>query len=441
MFNRLPTWLWVIIGVIALAIIINPYQALDILLFALLLLILGQILLQEKLILVFLIIRPTLDYWRDISIFHYQNLSLNLNAALAILFLIWSAWILTKYWPQLKKLPLLLVFSLFTILTFVSTFYSVSPFTTLIESVKLLSLVTFFYVTYILIKNNKLKAKELLLSIIISALIPLLIGLLQIFTGSGLSTFGLHGRIYGTFAHPNVFAFFTLFLLFLHTHYSTIQPAEFWQKHVELKWLTYILLTALLLFTYTRAALVGLLVFFIIIGIRRYKKMLIWLIASLTLFYLLFYPLNAFLIKNYNYSLQQIPLLERVTSRNEEADSIAWRQSLLRETLPLIQAQPFLGYGYGTFPIVWEANRSSQHQWDDSAEAHNDYLRILLELGLLGLILYLLLLAKLVYRYKHSLYLFAWLAVFIVLGLSDNMLHHTPVMWLMWSWWGGNLES
>ena len=56
----------------------------------------------------------------------------------------------------------------------------------------------------------------------------------------------------------------------------------------------------------------------------------------------------------------------------------------------------YVGYGFGAFERVWSDNRSLDHQFDDSAEAHNDYLRIALELGLVGLFVYVALLARLV---------------------------------------------
>ena len=87
------------------------------------------------------------------------------------------------------------------------------------------------------------------------------------------------------------------------------------------------------------------------------------------------------------------------------------------------------------------------HLWDDSNEAHNDYLRFALELGVLGLGVYGLFLLSLLLRaaeeYRRSeerallsLHLVAWILAFAAMSLADNMLHHTPVMWLTAIWWG-----
>ncbi len=395
----------------------------------------------EKFLLLFIILRPTLDYFRETVIFSTERLTLNLNAVFALLLFFWSLAMLAKYWREIKPAPLRLALPALSVLMLASAFWSVSPFTSLIESVKFLDITALFLFSYVLVKEKKVSLREIIISIIVSAIIPILAGLIQLFTGQGMSTFGLHGRIYGTFGHPNVFAFFLLFLLFLLIQY---RKSIFWQKHKSLLCTFYFLLFTLLLMTYTRAAWVGLLVFLMAIGILKYRKMLAWLISGLVLFYLVFYPLNNFLIQHYNFSLQkELPLLSRTTERSEEADSFEWRKSLVRENIPLIRAKPLLGYGYGTFPLVWEANRSMEHFWDDSAEAHNDYLRLTVEIGILGLLVYLIILGRLLQANiaASNLYLTAWIVTFIVVSVSDNMLHHTPVMWLMWSWWGAMLAA
>lgn len=439
-------WLAVISVITALFVIINPITSLDALLIITLFFIIGHIFLQEKLILVFLIIRPTLDFWRDITLFQYENTTINLNAALSILLFGWLVITLVKYRQAIPRVPFYLILAIFCLLIGASSIYSISPLTTIIESIKFYNLALLFVVSYILIKKEIIKPSEFLKAFIIGAIIPLTLGLWQMISGAGITTFEIRGRIYGTFAHPNIFAFFALFLLFFHTQYSTIQPTKFWQTNKELKFIAYFILILLLAMTYTRAGLIGLAIFLIIIGIFKYRKLLFGLILATSLFYLLFFPINSWLVNNTTYNLQKISIINRITARNEDADSLEWRRALIRETAPIIKTKMWLGYGYGTFPYVWEQNRSSQHLFDDSAEAHNDYLRLALEIGLIGLGIYLIFLLKLsLISFKtilkksnrnDNLYFFAWVMTFVALSVSDNMIHHTPVMWMMWSWWG-----
>ncbi|MBI2989789.1 MAG: O-antigen ligase family protein [Candidatus Magasanikbacteria bacterium] len=448
------TYAWLIpaLFLTGLGIILNPRPSFDILLAALAILMLGQAILKDNLILLFLLLRPALDLWRDLVLFEYQDFAVNLNAALALVMLLWLLSMLYKYRHSVRSVPPMALFALMSGLMFASAFYSVSKITTLVEAAKFLNIVCIFAVSYLLIKEKKLSKQTLLITLIVSALIPLSLALYQLFTGSGISTFGLRGRIHGSFAHPNVFAFFTLSFLFIQIQYSALAKHVLFVKYKYLDKILYTLLAILLLFTYTRAAWIGLAVFLFVLGIVYNTKLLHRFILGIALSYALFFAINSVLIHYYDYSLREIPLVERLTGRNEDADSLAWRQALVRETLPIIRARPYFGFGYGTFPTVWEENRSLGHLWDDSAEAHNDYLRMALEIGLIGLALYILLLISLIAlvfrlfrrearsgkRYQY-LCLLAWLISFAVLSFSDNMLHHTPVIWLTASWWGASL--
>lgn len=435
----------------ALAVIVNPYAGIDIAMVGITLLIVGHVLFKEKLLLAFLILRPTIDIWRDVSLFSYREFSLNVNAGFAILFFAWSLVVLFIHRDKIFKTPLVPGFVVLSLIMLGSAAYSLSSLTTLIESIKFINIIAIFAIAYTSIKEHIFSIKELLLAIVISAIIPAAFGLWQIVAQGGISTFGLHGRIYGTFAHPNVFAFFIVSLLFLHIQFGAIKPLAMWEKSKDIYYGIYVLLFGLLIMTYTRAALVGFLIFLLVLGVLKYRKLLAVTIATVVGFYLLYFPVNAFLIRTMNYSLTEIPIIARVTSVNEDADSFAWRQALIRENIPIIYNNPVLGYGYGTFPLVWEDARGDQHFWDDSAEAHNDYLRFAVEIGVVGLVLYGALLLLLLYivgkpimgahGHQEYLYLFAWVVSFVAMSFTDNMLHHTPVMWMMWAWWGAALAS
>lgn len=472
--------------VILILILLNPLTSLDLALVSLFLLILGHIVLREKLLLVFLLLRPTVDYWRDLPLFTYRDTTLNVTDAIALLFFLWSLWMLWQYRRQWQHLPLTLVFINLIGLMSVSALWSVTPATTIIETVKFFNLAMFFWLGYGFVKNRRITLSELTLAIFASAIVPGLLALAQMFTGAGLATFGLRGRIYGTLGHPNVLAFLMLSLIILHTQYSVIEPTDFWKKNHVLRLALYALLSILLLLTYTRVTLIGLVIFLLIIGLAKYRRLLAGLAVGISAFYLIFFPLNDWLINHANYSLTRLPVIGRLTARNDDADSIGWRLSLARETLPIIQARPWLGYGFGAFPTVWSENRGARHFWDDSAEAHNDYLRVVLELGVVGLLLYIMLLLGLListgkklqeikinsnklkinytklqktnflkfflilfnfFQFKSDrgeakyLHVFAWILIFVVMSLSDNLLHHTPIMWLTFAYWGAALSE
>ena len=439
-------WLSLLVLVV---ILLNPLASIDIAVLVLFLLILGHILLREKLLLVFLLLRPALDYWRDLPVLTYRDTTLHATDAIAILFLFWAGGMIFSYRREIRHIPLrLTILSLSAFMT-ISIFWSVVPFTTLIETIKFLNLALFFWLSYCFVKHKRLTPRAVALAIVGSSIVPILFAFGQLFTNTGVATFDIRGRIYGTFGHPNVFAFLMLSLIILHTQYSTIAPTDFWKKNHSLQLTAYSLLAALMLLTYTRVTLIGLLIFLLIIGITKYRALFAGLVVGISMFYLIFFPLNDWLIKHANYSLTSIPVIGRLTVRNDEADSIGWRLSLVRETIPIIASRPLLGYGFGSFSQVWSDNRSLAHQFDDSAEAHNDYLRLALELGLIGLALYIGLIGRigqiaakqLAQNKIGALHLFAWVMVFAAVSLSDNMLHHTPIMWLTFAYWGATLAT
>jgi O-antigen ligase len=79
-------------------------------------------------------------------------------------------------------------------------------------------------------------------------------------------------------------------------------------------------------------------------------------------------------------------LTTRVTSIEKETRteiSGGMRLSIDRDTLGMFRRKPVLGWGLGTFPVVYPQFRSFYTNFFVN-EAHNDYLQLLAEMGLLG---------------------------------------------------------
>lgn len=443
-------------------VIINPLPILDLAVIGIIILVAGQALLKEKILLLFLAVRPALDFWRDTTLVAGQNV----NAILAMVFFGWSIAMLIKHRAKIPGTPLVGFFAITGAWFLYSASHSLDPLVSIVETVKFLNVGFIFFLSYIFITHKIIKPLEIVTAIAAGAIVPLLVGLSQIIFRTGITTFEIQDRIFGTFAHPNVFAFFVMFLLFLHHHYSSMAPTVFWETHYVAKFATYGILITLLLFTYTRAAWVGLAIYAVMMAFLSYRRPSLKILYVLTGVYLLLFPVNDWLTRNTSFRPDQYTLLARLTTRSEEADSVDWRLNLLRSNVKLVIKGPrtLEGYGYGTFPIVWEHDRPESHNADDSAESHNDYLRLSVEVGLVGLALYCLLLVRLAwiagrlvltppssYKLLHTskttwlrrlrerdlhLFLFGSIVVFGVVSLSDNMLHHTPVMWMLWSMWG-----
>jgi len=94
-----------------------------------------------------------------------------------------------------------------------SIFYSIDTFTSIREFIRIATIFLLYFLAYKLIEDKK-DFYLLLKIILISYIIPAIVGLIQFFNNSGMTDdFGGFQRIYGTFAHPNLFAFYTFFIL------------------------------------------------------------------------------------------------------------------------------------------------------------------------------------------------------------------------------------
>ncbi len=280
-------------------------------------------------------------------------------------------------------------------------------------------------------------------SIVISAIPPITLAFYQLVTKTGMTIDEISNRIYGTFAHPNVLATFSLLLLIVVVNeFINIKKED--TKKINLLKIFGIILLATIAFTYTRIAWIGTAVLFISIGLIYYQKILLYTLGTIVLIYTIFYPVSSYLKTNYNINLQANDIISRLTTRNQDYDSISWRTDVITKVVPLFRAKYLIGYGYGTFPRVWDDNKDIQNIWDNTSEAHNDYIKIALESGIIGLILFLTIFASLLYKqiiiafknnFKNIIFLMS-IFVYLVLSLSDNMLHHTPVIWWFWAVWG-----
>ncbi|EKD42896.1 MAG: O-antigen polymerase [uncultured bacterium] len=258
---------------------------------------------------------------------------------------------------------------------------------------------------------------------------------------------GTANRIYGTFAHPNILATFSLllFIFLFHKYQNYLRhdtkilkliPNWFKESKKDLYPLALFVLITLVTLTYTRIAWIGLTAFIIMIGLYYKRRETIKTIAALAIIYIMFFPINLYLINNFNVNLQDNALIARLTSRNMEADSISWRANLTNKTLPLWLKRPLIGYGYGSFAKVWDDNKGVDNIWDSTSEAHDDYLKVGFEVGIIGLILYIAIFCGLILHSRTNFVFMASVIVYLILSVSDNMLHHTPVIWWWWALWG-----
>ena len=379
------------------------------------------------------LIRPSLDILSQIEFQIYSNLpTINLNViigGLVFLILIFFFFINVK---KIYSTPLFYPIFIFIGLCFLSIFYSIDTFTSIREFIRIVTIFLLYFLAYKLIEDKK-DFYLLLKIILISYIIPAIVGLIQFFNNSGMTDdFGGFQRIYGTFAHPNLFAFYTFFILgLLISLLLTSQKTSSLIFNKKIIIIAIGLSVFLLFATYTRSALACLSFFVLIFGILKYRRML--LVGAL-LFLAAYFLSDVFRER----------LWELISL--DPYGSIVWRFKLWKDILPLSLWQPWFGYGLGTFEKLTEFYRGFKL---GSLNAHNDYLKIFVENGIIGLISYfwiiiglLLYLLKIFKRIINQEKFFGMgiLVIFLSLMIAasfDNILQTTALQWNLWIIFGG----
>ncbi|MBE0478937.1 O-antigen ligase family protein, partial [Candidatus Aerophobetes bacterium] len=201
-------------------------------------------------------------------------------------------------------------------------------------------------------------------------------------------------RLFSTFGNPNYLAAYLTAALHLGALLFFVQRGKW-----KILWIAIIsILYASLLMTHTRGAWVALffsslfvLTLLILYAGRFFKKnkrsliLLTVVIAAITLIYSTPNPLN----------FGKTNLVQRSLSVVDFKSTARQRLLIWNAALELIREKPFLGWGVGTFGIHYpeaqgkflsrEENRGYLPQTNRSINAHNDYLHIWVEKGLVGL--------------------------------------------------------
>lgn len=315
----------------------------------------------------------------------------------------------------------------------VSFLYSWAPGETIGELLRILS----FFLLYLAARElivDWSAFRRIALAFAGSMLIPVIVGFYQVITQTGLTFADSTNRAYGTFGHPNVMAFYlVLGISFLFLNWPLLKT------RLHSRWVILGLLSLGLFLTQTRGAWLGLIVSFAVIGIIRYRRVFLGGLFGLAMLVAILPTVNSVTTSVFNLDLQTVPGVKEVIARQADQSSYQWRLDVWTEMSRRFYERPIGGFGLGSFPTV----RSLQvFDFFQGVGAHNDYLRILIELGMLGALAYIALIVSIfiylgrLYRFlgQHSLALpvlslIGFSAAFVVMSLFDNLLQSTPVMW------------
>ena len=111
--------------------------------------------------------------------------------------------------------------------------------------------------------------------------------------------------------------------------------------------------------------------------------------------------------------------MQHVDSTNIESSSMGMRMVLWKHTIELIQDRPLLGFGTGGFEEAYSQKIKDNPDWEKNImhDPHNQFLKIWVEMGMFGLIVFLSMLTSSLFQKSSKMYfhlgigvLLAWCA-------------------------------
>lgn len=371
-----------------------------------------------------LFIRPLIDKFSDNFSLSVENINLNTSAILGTLVIILLLIFILKNASLLKKVPLKKSWIFFLLITAASMIFSINLSSSFYEAIRIISIFLVFVSVFIITEKEN-DYRNILYAIICSAVIPFLFATYQLATGTGLGgTTGIESRLFGTFSHPNPFASFVFLVLAVSIFFFLKEKTkrQKWILGIFIIWGIFLLIQ-----TYSRGAWFAFAIFLMIIAALRYPKVLLLILIS---FFVLFMASDT--------------IQDRIEDiYNPPADSsVRWRFAQWERMYGLFLKEPLTGYGIGTETIVHQRefgpNAGNQY-------THNDFLRVSLETGIVGLFSYSLLvfttLFKLISLYgkeknpwirDFGLFVLALFVAILTFSLTNNTLRETVTQWTLW---------
>lgn len=252
---------------------------------------------------------------------------------------------------------------------------------------------------------------------VVSSIVPMAVAGYQFLTGTGLHDSGDFARVQGTFTHPNPFAIYLTLLIVMGA--AVLRYLSPGRKLVLLLfmggWGTCLLLT------YTRSAWLATVAGVLTVGLYQGKKA-VAIVGLVLIGVMLLAPSTA----------ARFADLERdQTVSGATGNSLLWRFAYWKQALDL-NHDPLLGNGL----------RSVRETTDAEKEPHNDFIRVFVETGAIGLFAYLWFISSLWRTGKRAIHntgegLFRGVAVgffgcvvaFLLLSIVSNVITQLGILW------------
>lgn len=394
------------------------------------------------------LIRPSVDILGYISVPDFPFL--NLGSGIAILNIILSGLYIYQNRNSIKlsKIPLFKLFFLLLSIYFIFSFTGISLAVGLQETIRVVSFIILYFVGWVYV-NHQDRFFNLIRLVVYSSIIPLIVAYIEYFSGSGLYTNpGFENRIAGTFGHPNVLAYFSVIVLALigavwFYRGSNINDIE--RKIFITIGIAYLIV---LLITFTRGAWLGLILFILLMSLAQYPVKTIRISSIIVGFATLISLLYTFIASPDMLDLPplgQFPVMNRIVGlfNSDPSDSVIWRLNMWDDAYNKALESPYIGFGTGSSETIIEQTRGT---YRGSVEVHNDYIKVFLEQGIIGLLVYLIVIINILYslysRYIQSrniyiLTIAVLMSIIYIVSLWDNLLRGTVLMWILFLLLGG----
>jgi len=271
-----------------------------------------------------------------------------------------------------------------------------------------------------------------------SSLIPVAYGFIELATGGG-HEYGAEGlRLRSTFSHPNVLAFFLTLIISL-TLYAAKSASFGFGAAKRGALLAYLpVLLVLLLLTKTRSAWGACAVMFVGYGLLFERRYLAYMLVAAVVG--LFIPGVGDRLLD---AMQDTGSISSATRLN----SFAWRTSIWESGLGWMTPVHYV-YGYGLEAFKYFAPTFFAESNGINWGAHNVYVQVFFDLGLLGILAFVWMYGQLLARIRT---VFAFdrlgaltttfvIAEFLVVAGSDNLLDYLSFNWYLWFLFGAGLS-
>lgn len=243
-------------------------------------------------------------------------------------------------------------------------------------------------------------------------------------------------RVMGSFAHPNILAFYLVFVLAM-VLYAWKSRLFQWKISSTLLFALGVNAFILLIATKTRNAWFGAWMLFFVYGVLKERK---WAFLCLLM-------------------LAAGALIPQVSERLSDLsaynlrrlNSFAWRLEVWKDAMPLLMERWAFGHGVSTFRTLSQGFVLLAQK--EGVDAHNVYLQLAFETGFVGLAAYLSIYYQLIrglwpaYRsalknlsQEHAV-IIAYTLVYMLNAMADNVFNYSALNWYAWFFWGVAMKA